>query len=303
MKKLFKTFAVLAIASAALITSCKDEVDPSPVTITVSGSPSDKTLSVGTNLTLTLELKGNSDNKLKSVKVTTNKTSAPLLDKQLDGTDAIEVVKQELNQVGAWVFTVSLEGAEGTVTSSYEVTVTTPTSYNAFGVESTEIPLGAQSSSFGQFIDINDGVVHEFGNGQAKANAPTIDFGYAFASNDNAATLFGPSHTAYNTAIYNTPADVAITSWTVRNATKVARLTNVTPVDYAAAINDSIIVFNASALANATENRVTKLAVGDVLVFETGRNIGATHKKGLILVTEVNVGGTGSIKIKRKIQQ
>ncbi len=316
MKKVFKSLAMLTFASALFLTSCSEDKEVDPVKVTVSGSPSDKTLTLGTKLKLTLQLAGNDDNKLKKVSVASNKTSAAILSKELSGTTATEVVDIDLTQTGNWVITITVDGSGSSdaVTSSYEVTVTAPSSYKGLDLGGAEILLGAQSSAVGQFVNLQAGTIFEYGNGAAKNNAAQIDLGFAFGTGApatrNAASLFGPSHTAYHNAIY-TDATNGIAKWAVKNATKIVKLTAVTEADYEAATTDSILIHNASKFASATENRVTKLEVGDVLLFETGRNIGAGPKKGLILITDIDVkpssgsseGQETEIKFKRKIEQ
>jgi hypothetical protein len=284
MKKLFKSLVVLSIASAAFLASCsKDDA------LNTTNPPS---------LKLTLELKGNDDNKLKKVTLTSNKTSTPLLSKELSGTTANEVVNVSLDQIGTWVFTVSLEGEGNTATASYEITVTAPASYGALDPSANPIPLGAQSATIGQFLDLSTGEVFEFGDGSAKANAAKIDLGYAYG-NTGLATLFSPSNTTYHTQIYN-DATNGIGTWLVKNATKIVSLRGiVSKADFEAATNDSIIVVNTGRLSTTPNNVVSQLQKDDVLLFEIAKN---PVKKGLIIVDDITTSGTGQITIRRKIQ-
>lgn len=298
MKKLFRTLMVLTIASAAVLTSCKKDEDIADVTATVTANPSTSPLTLGTSLKLTIQCTGNDDNKLVNVKLTSNKTTAPLLSKDISGTSANEVVDVILDKTGTWVFTVTLEGKENTTTASYEVTVNGPSSYSPIFGNAAPTPLGAQlNANLGQFIDLSGGTVYKYGDNDS-ANAINIDLCYASGS-ANGASLFAPTNSAFVTGASGTVYP-RFKNYIVRNATKVGKLTGVTltEAEFDALTNDSIIVNNLSVLSSS--DLANNLSVGSLVIFELAKNP-TPYKKGIIYVTSLTPGSNGDIGIKFKI--
>lgn len=291
MKKLFRTLMVLSIASVAVLSSCKKDEDVAAVKVTVTASPSDASLTIGTPLKLTIQCEGNDDNKLKMLKVAS--TSASLLSKELSGTTHTEVVDITLSKIGTNVFTITLSGEEGDdAVTSYTVTVTAPTNFKQIFGNSSPIPLGAQlNGSLGQLIDLSTGEVFTYGSGQDSTSSALIDLCYASGSNKGP-SLFAPTNADFVTGASGTVYS-RFKNYPVRNATKLVKLSGtMTEAQFDAITNDSLVIVN-----NPTADLANNLAVGEVVAFKLAKN---PEKTGLIWIKSLTTGSNGSIDIKLK---
>ncbi|HQH41470.1 MAG TPA: hypothetical protein PLC81_02500 [Bacteroidales bacterium] len=146
--------------------------------------------------------------------------------------------------------------------------------------------LGAQSSSTGSFFASVDGTVMTLN--QATSNQAKADFAYYYGD-VNLATLAAPDDASLNGGTGNF---TWCQSWTTKNQTRFAP-TNLTTAEFDAATATTI-----NALADPAESKVTSLAQNKVIAFKT-----ASGKKGLIKVTSITTGASGSITLDVKVQQ
>jgi len=146
--------------------------------------------------------------------------------------------------------------------------------------------LGAQSSSTGSFFASVDGTVMTLN--QATSNQAKADFAYYYGD-VNLATLAAPDDASLNGGTGNF---TWCQSWTTKNQTRFA-LTTLTTAEFDAATATTI-----NALADPAESKVTSLAQNKVIAFKT-----ASGKKGLIKVTSITTGASGSITLDVKVQQ
>lgn len=146
--------------------------------------------------------------------------------------------------------------------------------------------LGAQSSSTGSFFASVDGTVMTLT--QATSNQAKADFAYYYGD-VNLATLAAPDDASLNGGTGNF---TWCQSWTTKNQTRFT-LTTLTTAEFDAATAATI-----NALADPAESKVSSLAQGKVIAFKT-----ASGKKGLIKVTSITTGASGSITLDVKVQQ
>lgn len=179
-------------------------------------------------------------------------------------------------------YTVIVTDKNGqTASSSFTLTIKAA---GAITTESSQV-LGAQgNATLGSFYATKSPgtVYHE---ADAQTNSGAVDFAYIYDVN-NMATLASIDDASTGSTF---PKAV----FTTKNATKLT-LTNMTAADFGNISDDSKI----SAQATPTTSSVVKLAIGNVVAFET-----AAHKKGLILINSIGGTNTGSINITVKVQQ
>jgi hypothetical protein len=153
--------------------------------------------------------------------------------------------------------------------------------------EFTAILLGGQSTTEPSLLDANTGTRYHVANNEGKNNAAAIDIVYYYGSANNA-TLAAPDDATVNgtgTNSFNWTG-----SWATQNATRFGD----SSIDFNVVSDDSEIAL----IANLSASKMTGLAVDDILAFET-----AGGKKGLIKVTALTVGESGSITLDVKIQK
>lgn len=119
MKKVMRTMVMLFAASALVLASCGDDTDVKDVELTLIPSATSGTHFVGDVLSITVNAKGNSDNKLKTLTIVKSITgSAPVTvytNKSLSGTDFIYAYKDTLDitDTGTVTYTFTLTGDKG----------------------------------------------------------------------------------------------------------------------------------------------------------------------------------------------
>lgn len=285
MKKLVRTMLMMSVASLAILTSCNEEEDDKvikDVEITISATPA-TSVTAGNPVTLTLALKGNSENKLKKVTVTSSASTTALLNKTLSGADAVETVVDTPETPGNITYTVTLEGEKGTAqTKTYSITVlpvpgpvtVTPTPIDLFG----HVNGDGGSSRFMACTDPYTQVSLD----NFASNKGIIDIGY-YRGSTNGNTLASPSNGPLQ-GLYSG------LTWTGVKTTKVAK-TTMTAAQFdayaAAPTNDSLIWATASSSTWIADGAANQLVVGNVVLFET-----AAGKKGLIKVANLAGGNT-----------
>ncbi len=152
----------------------------------------------------------------------------------------------------------------------------------------TAVLMGAQSNAgIGSFLDAETGTVYLIG--PATSNQALIDVVYYYGS-QNLATLTAPDDPTVGGGSGNL---ALCESWTIKNATRFGT-TSVTSTEFDN-ITDDIQILAQTGISNSKK---TQLAVGNVLSFMT---VGG--KKGLIKVSAITTGSTGTITIDVKIQE
>lgn len=110
---------MMLVASAFVLTSCGDDKDVKDVELTISPAATMGTHFVGESVNLTINGKGNDDNKLKSIKITKAvvgiATITVFSKDDLSGTDYIYNFKDSLyvTDTAGVTYTITLTGSEG----------------------------------------------------------------------------------------------------------------------------------------------------------------------------------------------
>lgn len=131
MKKVIKTIMMLFVASTFVLTSCTDDEDVKDVELTMIPATTSGTHFVYDTLNITLNAKGNADNKLKAIKITKAIAGQSGIitiydNSKLSGTDFIYNLKDTFQpgEVGINTYTITLTGDKGTAqTKTYTATV------------------------------------------------------------------------------------------------------------------------------------------------------------------------------------
>lgn len=118
MKKAMKTIMMLFVASSFILTSCSSE-DVADVTLTTISASTGTAFFVGDTMSVTINAKGNADNKLKSLTITkavTGKATITYYTKTLSVTDYIFELRDtlEMSDTGSVTYNITLTGEKGT---------------------------------------------------------------------------------------------------------------------------------------------------------------------------------------------
>ena len=182
------------------------------------------------------------------------------------------------SQAGAYTYSFQVtdrDGVTGSVT--WVVTATEAASFTEYN----NIQLGAQGNTTGSFFFAVDGSVLNL-DAANTSNGSDVDFFY-YNGATNGPTLFSPTDTDAGGLFGG-----AVGNWTTQNDTKLSSST----LDFATATPTDV------ADAAATGSKANMLAADDVVVFETAGGI-----KGILKVTNVAAGNSGSITFDAKIVQ
>lgn len=181
-------------------------------------------------------------------------------------------------------FSVDLEDEDGRVgEGTLDIDIEQASLVN-FSAILLAAPLDDETSE--TFFSTNTGETYSMGqiNGSTQPLSANIDFGYFYGTGEaqTGATLASPE---------NYPFDYGQSAWSVRNNTLI-RATTVTSSQF----NEANLSFINEAFENgtpgSTDGRITNLAEGDVLAFETDASKETGAKRGLLLV-EAIVGTDG----------
>ncbi len=149
--------------------------------------------------------------------------------------------------------------------------------------------MAGSSSSFTFFSSSNDLFIWSVDQVNAETNdvSGDIDFGYYYNTTTSSATLAS----VFDYPIVNL---AGIDTWTARNQTKFRR-TSLSTEEFDQAFSSSsafMILYNAfeNGTAGDREERVTDLAVDDVIAFETDESKTDGSKRGLIRVHDIQAG-------------
>jgi|GEM_PF-2635085 hypothetical protein len=311
MKKLTRMLMMLGMASVLVFSSCsKDEETIEDATITITPSPTGA-LSIGDVLTLTIEFKGNDNNKLKSYTVTRTGTSAPISSGNLTGTTNTTVVRDTMETSGTFTYIVSLVSEKGTVTKDYSLTIGVPTNLviaQSFAVLGNQVDSkrkfwsGARSTSTTPALYF---LADAVGNADLQGD---IDFGYVTRTVANGGNKLVSPNSADATAIYGdqwSSQPEKITNWTVRNNTTFIQ-TTINPSEFTNATADTAIVslINKAKALGEPNNQSVPALDDKVYLYKTASGLyGLIH----VIIATGTVNGTtpqaGDVTIAVKYEQ
>jgi len=295
MKKAIKTIMMLFVASTFVLTSCTDDTDVKDVELTMIPAATSGTYFVSDTLSITLNAKGNSDNSLKSIKISKaiagqSGVITIFENAKLSGTDFIYVLKDtfESGEVGVNTYTITLTGEKGAVqTKTFTATV------RAIGfIESTATPVSLFGQGAGaetqQFIALGSFVTYTLAEATATSNAElknSIDLAFYYGANNKF------SLSSLDDAVMHTIYSGLSTFWTSADNKRITGLTKVngTGVNYAT-IEASGSDKNLLLLADGKTfgKAINQLAINDLILFKTKEG-----KLGLLNITAIS-GATTS---------
>jgi len=301
MKK-FRYFFLIALASGlAMLNSCSDDENPTPVdetpTINFVGGAgyisSNATLKVNEAFKVGINAFSNATSGAKLVKFTITRiyNNIPATQDTTINTDQlnIEVHATANSQVGSetWYFKVTDKNNK-TKEISFTITTEAVTTYGPINEFSMKI-LGAQDNATGSSFASIDGTVYTMVD--AKTNASKIDWLYFYGAT-NFATIASPEDTDAKSVFNN--ATWGLQTWSVRNNTLFKKVDG--PIDWNGIVNDSLIQIETA--SGVTNTKINQLVMNNVLSFIT-----ASGKKGMIKVMAIDGTQTGTITISVKVQQ
>jgi len=296
MKKAIKTIMMLFVASSFVLTSCSDDTDVKDVELTMIPATTSGTYFVSDTLSITLNAKGNSDNSLKSIKISKAIAGQSGIitifeNSKLSGTDFIYVLKDtfESGEVGVNTYTITLTGEKGTVqTKTFTATV------RAIGLtESTQTPVSLYGQAAGaetqQFIALGSFSTFTLAEATATSNAElknTIDLAFYYGASNKF------SLSSLDDAVMHTVYTGLSAFWTSTENTRITGLTKVTGVNYATieasgSDKDLLLLADGKTFGKA----INQIAIGDLILFKTKEG-----KMGLLKITETT-GATNSTAV------
>jgi len=297
MKKTSLIAALLLImASVSFFTSCTPEeenLSPSINFVTGSGYlSSDATLKAGEAFTVNLSATANSTSgaklvNLKVIRVLGGNT-VTVADETIDlssFTSEISANAAFISGTEKWTFTVTDANGES-AEISLNITTTAGAAIHTFD---QKILGSYYNNTYGSFFGSADGTVYKMV--EAYNNQAKVDWCYYYGVADGATLAAPDDPTAMNDIFTN--ATYGLAQWTTRNATLFNVVTE--SILWDNITDDAQILAYASSTANTSEKQLT---VGSVLAFQT-----AAGKLGLIRVTDIATGSTGSITYNVKVQQ
>jgi len=276
---------------AIMFASCGKD-DPTGPTVSVTPVNADAIVNVETDLDFDYTISSNA--KIQELTVTPNDGSiasqtVTTFNGDFSATGTVTLTVPGTFSVGNTIKVVfkATDDDGDEYAAETEVTITViedPNSGNPITTYSAKL-MGAQSNATdGSFMDAETGTVYL--SAAAATNQSLVDLVYYYGST-NYATLCAPSDPTVGGGTGNLS---LCASWTTLNATTLST-TTITSAEFDAMTDDA-------GFLSSTGSKVTSLAVGDVIAFET-----ADGKSGLIKVSALTTGSTGDITIDVKIQQ
>jgi hypothetical protein len=300
MKSLSRLLALLLLLGIAM-TACNKDEDETPTVVTpninfVGGAgytSDDASMTVGAQFKVGINATPNasSGSKLSKFTVTRTFNNVPftVLDSTLSSlsTFSIDMIAYANNAVGSerWSFKITDKAGEYKELSFNITTTASAGNINTY----TAVLMGGQgNTTVGSYYATTDNIVML--QAQAVVNQGAIDFVYFYGS-QNLATLAAPDDPTVGGGSGNL---TLCENWTTKNATRFVA-TSILPADFDAITDDAAIV---AAAASANLSKANLLDVDDVIAFKT-----EAGKLGLIKVSQLVTGDTGTITITVKIQQ
>jgi len=293
MKKVSILFTAIAFMAVGVFTSCEEEGSMAPI---ITFDDASYTAGAGGAITITGEIESeagldevrvfevNDAGDETQLEVVTSFNGLPIT----EGADGL-----------TYAFRFDLNVSDGTVQVKMRATdkddqetskTVSVTGASAGAISSfTAVLMGAQdNASTGSALDASAGDVYTLAN--ANSNSALIDMIYYYGAT-NTATLAAPDDATVNGGSGNL---TLATGYTTKNPTRFNASPGVTASEFDAATDDSEI----AGLSGLSASIITSLSQNDVIGFET-----ADGKLGLIKVTAITAGATGSMTITVKIQE
>lgn len=293
MKKLTFFLAVLVMGTLPFITSCGTDDEGTPPSIMFNAAPgytaSDVTVPANTQLKVGI-IASSTSAKLTNMKITQtlNGTQTTIHDSTFS-SDAynIDFGINAPSQALSVKFTFKITAADG---ESAEVSLSITTTAGEITTYNQKILGSYENTTTGSSFASADGTV--FSLADAKTNAAKVDWMYYYGSSSNLATLVAPIDATASSVFSGTNGPA---NWTVRNDTKLGKVTLPTGVTWDNITTDAEIIPLATGL---TDTKVNLLAVGQIVSFKT-----AAGKMGLIKVEAISGTTAGSITYAVKVQK
>lgn len=299
MKKVIKTMMMLFVASTFVLTSCTSDEDVKDVELTMIPAATSGTHFVSDTLSITLNAKGNADNKLKSIKITKAIAGQAGVitmyeNTKLSGTDFIYQLKDtfQSGEVGINTITITLTGEKGNAqTKTYTATV------NAIGlIESTGSPVtlfgqAADTASSQIFISLSSFVAYtrsEARNNNNEALKNSIDLAFYYGQN-NKHTLASLDDSQMHTVLTSMSS-----FWTSADPKRVTGLykangqINYATVEASGSDKDLLTFANGKTFNKSIPN----LAPNDLILFKTNDG-----KYGLLKIVAADGNTTSSAQL------
>ena len=191
------------------------------------------------------------------------------------------------SQTGTVKFTFKITAADG---ESSEISLSITTTAGPITSCSQKILGSYDNTTTGSSFASADGTVYSLAD--AKTNTAKIDWMYYYGSVSNLATLVAPIDATASSVFSGTNGPA---NWTVRNNTKLAKVTLPAGVTWDNITTDAEIIPLATGL---TETKVNMLTVGQIVSFKT-----VTGKMGLIKIEAISGTTAGSLTYSVKVQQ
>lgn len=289
---------MLFVASTFVLTSCTSDEDVKDVELTMIPAATSGTHFVSDTLSITLNAKGNADNKLKSIKITKAIAGQAGVitmyeNTKLSGTDFIYQLKDtfQSGEVGINTITITLTGEKGNAqTKTYTATV------NAIGlIESTGSPVSLFGQGAGaetqQFISLGGFTTYTI----AEATASSND---ALKNNIDLAFYYGATNkhvlSSLDDATMHTLYTGLSSFWTSADNKRITGLykangqLNYATVEASGSDKD-LLLFAAGKTFSKT---ITNLAVNDLILFKTNDG-----KYGLLKITAADGNTTSTAQL------
>lgn len=196
MKKVIKTMMLMFVASTLVLTSCKDDETIEDVKLTLNPAATSGTHAVGSVLKIVINGQGNSDNKLKTLKITKapkGSATTTVADEKLSGTDKIYNLIDTLKEEGEITYSITLSGEKGTTqTATYVATIV---NVNAIQIlPADQLSLKGQTQEGAQHFMQMDQSFSPFSTDLSKTEWSTkVDLAYFFGT-ENKHTLTSPDN-------------------------------------------------------------------------------------------------------------
>lgn len=291
MKKAMRTIMMLFVASSFALTSCTSE-DVADVTLTTIPASTGTTFFVGDTMSVTINAKGNADNKLKSLTITkavTGKATITYYTKDLSVTDYIFELKDTLDiqDTGAVTYNITLTGEKGTAQTK---AITINVSKVGFINETNGTPVQMFSHNydgprFCQLTTFETWSIDTVDNYEKLKNK--IDL-VSYYGTSNKFTLSSPDD-AVMQSLYSGLSGF----WTSGKArvTGLVRVNGLTTFGAITSVGDDRLLVQFAA-GKTYGKTVTNVAVNDLILYKTAGN-----KLGLIKVTSVNTATSGAEEV------
>lgn len=294
MKKVHVIIGLLLFAILAMFIECTEEEGVGPSLALYGGDfiDSDETVAPGAVLAFAWHAQSG-DAKLESMTITREGVALAgwnakdIPNSQNENYTDTALLEAPLNE-GQYSYELIVSDKDG-LTASQSAVITVDPSMAGGPIDTyTAVLMGAQSNlDRGSFLDAETGEVYLIG--PATSNQSLIDVVYYYGS-QNLATLTAPDDATVGGGAGNLS---LCESWTTKNGTRFGDA-SITAAAFDDISNDIDIV----AETGISDSKKTQLTVGNVLSFQT-----VSGKKGLIKVSAITTGTTGTITIDVKIQE